>query len=355
MVEYVNLIVLSALLIVAVVVVTMLWRRGKSESSAEALQILQQQMGQLTEQNTRALQNLTTNLSDRLNQSQNLLQQSQKLITERLDAAGKTVGDLKGQLGQLTQATQNILQVGADLKKLQDILQSPKLRGSLGEWSLENLLAEILPRQHYQLQHQFKTGAIVDALVILAQGSVCIDAKFPLANFQAILNAADDAARSKARRAFFRDVRKHIDDIAEKYVLPEEGTLDFALMYVPAENVYYETITGPHDEKIPDLGAYAHAKKVIPVSPNTLYMYLMTVVLGLKGLQIEKSARIIFQQLTHLGSSLQLFTSDFLTLGGHLKNASAKHDEASQKLDHLSTRLEQLQNQSPDQLDAPAS
>ncbi|KPK77614.1 MAG: hypothetical protein AMJ79_02680 [Phycisphaerae bacterium SM23_30] len=347
MVEYLNLVLLLVLLIIAAALLIMLLRRSRAGTSADALQLLGQQMGQFSEQTTTALQNLTTNISDRLSQSQNLVQQSQKFIAERLEAAGKTVGDLKGQLGQLSQATQNILQVGSDIRNLQDILQSPKLRGSLGEWSLENLLAEVLPRQHYRLQHQFKTGATVDALVILAQGSVGIDAKFPLANFQVLLAAEDNAARSRARRAFVRDVRKHIDDIAARYILPEEGTLDFALMYVPAENVYYETLTGSEDDKSPDVGSYARTKKVIPVSPNTLYAYLMAVALGLKGLQIEQNARIIYQQLSQLTSDVQLFTNDFLTLGGHLKNAHAKHDDAAQKLNLLTTKLNQLQNQSP--------
>jgi len=345
--EHLNLILLAILIIIALIILVLLGRRSKSESSADALQLIQQQMHQLSQQNTSALQNLTSNLSDRLNQSQNQLQQSQKFIADRLDSTGKTVGDLKGQLGQLSQATQNILQVGTDIKKLQDILQSPKLRGALGEWSLENLLAEVLPRQHYHLQHRFKTGSMVDALVILAQGSVAIDAKFPLNNFQNILDAKDDNSRQKSRRAFFRDVRNHIDAIAAKYILPEEDTLDFALMYIPAENVYYETISGVDDPSL-DINTYARQKKVIPVSPNTLYAYLMAIALGLKGLQIEQNAQIIYQQLSQFNSQLQLFNNDFQTLGGHLKNAHAKHDEAHAKLNLLTNKLDQLQNQSPD-------
>jgi DNA recombination protein RmuC len=339
---------LLALLLAAIVLLLVLLRRQQRASSSDAMQLLNQQLGQTSQQLTSTVQNLTASVSERLGQSQNLAQQSQKFITDRLETSSKTLGDLKGQLGQLSQATANILQVGTDIKKLQDILQSPKLRGSLGEWSLENLLAEVLPHSAYDLQHTFPNGTCVDALVILANGSVCIDAKFPLANFQNLLAAPDDQARLKCRREFLRDVKKHIDTIAAKYILPQQGTLDFALMYIPAESVYYETLI-PTDNL--DITSYAREKKVIPVSPNSLYAYLMAIATGLKGLQIEKNAKKIYQQLSQLETSLNLFSQDFLTLGGHLKNAHAKHDDASKKLDHLTLKLEQMHSQSTDQTD----
>lgn len=345
-VEITVLIVLAVLLVVAVVVLVMLLRRTGRTPAADSLQLLSRQLGQVTEQTSTAIRDLTTNLNERLNQSQDLSQQSQQLVAQRLEFAGKTIGDLKGQLGQLSQATENIMKVGSDVKSLQDILQSPKLRGSLGEWSLENLLADVLPPQNYKMQHRFKNGAIVDALVILARGSVCIDAKFPLNNFKTMLDAPDDSARSKARRAFLKDVRGHIDDIAARYILPEEGTLDFALMYVPAENVYYETLL-PAEEL--DINAVSREKKVVLVSPNTLYAYLMAIATGLKGLQIEKNAQHIYRYLSQLSTDMSLFTNDFATLGKHLINAGAKHDEARRKLDNFTLRLQQIQSQSLDE------
>ena len=342
-------ILLTGLLAGAVLVLIMLLRRqGRTAPLVDAMQLLNQQLAQTSQQINQALQNQTTNLSERLGQSQNLAQQTQKFITDRLETSAQTLGDLRGQLGKLSQATANILEVGTDIKKLQDILQSPKLRGALGEWSLESLLAEVLPQGAYDLQHTFPNGTRVDALVSLARGSVCIDAKFPLSNFQNLLAADDEQSRLKYRREFLRDVKKHIDAIAAKYILPAEGTLDFALMYVPAESVYYEALI-PVDNL--DISSYARQKKVIPVSPNTLYSYLMVIATGLKGLQIEKNAQKIYQQLSELTGVLNLFTNDFSTLGGHLKNAHARYDEADRKLDHLALKLEQMQSQSTDQGD----
>ncbi len=343
---------LVLLLIAAAAALVLLLRQGRGRQMDTALQLLQQQVNHLSDQQelrldqigqqlSGSIQQMTANLNERLHQNQVLTQEVQKAMTERLESAGKTIGDVKGQLGQLAQATQNILQVGGEVRKLQDILQSPKLRGGLGEWSLETLLAEVLPAPHYQLQYTFTTGNKVDALVRLGQGSVSIDAKFPLPNFIALLEAGEEAARMKYRRAFLKDVCRRIDEIADKYILPEEGTLDFALMYVPAENVYYETTVAPAGGEV-DINAYARQRKVFLVSPNTLYSYLMTIAAGLKGLQIERNARLIYEQLAHLGAELELFVADYALVGKHLGNARAKYDEAGRKLDHFSMRLQNL-------------
>lgn len=343
-------------LLLAVFLSILLWQRNSRDSKNETLGLLSQQMlesagqqelrmGRIGEQLNNNIGKLNTALNERLTQNQMLAQQTQKSVTEQLTAAGRTIADLKGQLGKLGQATDQISQVGSEVKKLQDILQQPKLRGGLGEWSLENLLADVLPEQHYTLQYGFKNGAKVDALIQLAQGRVCIDAKFPLPNFQIMLGAKDDSTRQKARKAFLRDVRKRIDEIADKYILPEEGTLDFALMYIPAENVYYEATMASGDGGT-DISAYGRQRKVIPVSPNTLYGYLMVIAMGLKGLKIEENAQVIRQQLSQMVSDLQLFSSDFTLIGKHLNNAQCKYNEAGKKLDCYNMRLSQIETDS---------
>jgi len=357
MLEYIIIALIGLIVLAAVAAVALLLRGRKQLTTAQASawQLLQQQVTTATAQQDQRLNQLNTTLAsltkqlnDQLTQGHSLSQQAQKLINDRLETAGKTLSELKGQLGELSQATRNIAQVGTEVRKLQDVLQSPKLRGSLGEWTLENLLAAVLPQDHYQLQHHFNDGTIVDALVKLAQGSVAIDAKFPLANFQLMLEADQEPARQKARRAFLKDVCKHIDEIAQKYILPEEGTLDFALMYIPAENVYYEAtiVTGDNE---PDVSAYGREHKVVPVSPNTLYAYLMVVATGLKGLQIEKNAQVIRRQLTQLSTDIEGFIGDFAIVGKHINNALAKHHEASKRLDYLQLRLQQMETDASDQ------
>lgn len=361
--DYVTiLLIVSVVLVAGFIVVGLLVLRGLKTARGDGLQSLGQQLenslsrqdsrlAQINQQLTDAIQNLTININDRLGQNQLLSQQMQNSMAERLESAGKTIADLKGQLGQLDRATQNIAQVGSEVKKLQDILQRPTTRGGLGEWLLENLLRDVLPRHHYIIQHQFKNGSKVDALVKLAHGYVAIDAKFPLPSFQGMLEEKEESARKKLRRAFLRDVCQRIDEIADKYILPEEGTLDFALMYVPAENVYYETIV-KLDDKEPDIGSYGRERKVIPVSPNTLYGYLMVIAVGLKGLQIEENAQVIRRQLSQFAGDMQLFINEFALLGRHINNAKNKYDETGKKLDVFHTRLQQIETQKIEQTDA---
>ena len=300
---------------------------------------------QLTERLDNAFKNVSTTVATQLQQDRKLAGQTQQLIAQRLDKTSTTVGDVREQLGKLDQAAQRIVQVGKEVRQLQDILQHPKLRGGLGEWSLENLLQTILPTDHYHLQHRFADGQIVDALITLADGTVSIDAKFPLAQFQTMLDAPDPAAADRARRGFFRDACKHIDAIAEKYIQPQAGTLDFALMFVPAENVYYEMLA--YTDPI-DVCAYGRDRKVMVVSPNTLYAYLMAIGAGLRGLRIERHARAIHAQLAQFAGDMERFVQQFAVVGKHLHNTVNRYDDAAGRLEQFALRLNTLRSGADD-------
>ena len=155
--------------------------------------------------------------------------------------------------------------------------------------------------EHFRLQHQFKNGDVVDAVILIGANFVPVDSKFPLENFRRVVEAATESERIAARKQFLRDVKRHVDAIATKYILCDEGTYDFALMYVPAENVYYETIIkedNAGDER--QLFGYALGKRVIPVSPNSFYAYLQTILLGLRGMKVEERAHEILNTLARL-------------------------------------------------------
>jgi DNA recombination protein RmuC len=295
----------------------------------------------LLAENIEALRAAQNQTSENLQKS---LLAGQTSLNQNLQSSQQILSRLNSQIGELQGTNKQMLTLGSDVKRLQEILASPKLRGQLGEWSLENLLKNILPADSYELQYQFRDGQRVDSLVKLADFSVPIDAKFPMPSFEAIAKAQADDERSKARRQFQKDVTIHIDKIASNYIRPTEGTVDFALMFIPAENVYYETIIKyPDDTK--DILQYSLDKKIIPVSPNLLYVYLMTVFMGLHGLQIEKQAAEIRQNLKNLNASFAEFVTTFDTLGSHLRNASNKYDESAKKLDKFSLNLTQIQTQ----------
>jgi DNA recombination protein RmuC len=290
-------------------------------------------------QKLEALRTSQEALGQSLNQN---LQSGQQNLTSFLTSSSKTYGELQQQIGTLASQSRQMLQLSADLRGLQNILQAPKLRGLMGEYSLENLLKAILPAEHYELQYGFHNGKKIDALIKLAEYAVPIDAKFPLESFQKMADAQADNERARLRKQFLNDVTKHIDKIADSYILPDEGTLDFALMYIPAENVYYETIIHQTEDKA-DLSEYARTKKVIAVSPNLLYAYLMTVVMGLHGMAIEKQAETIRANLGRLSSDWNGFTGEWETLGNHLRNAANKYADGQKKLDRFNLQLEQIQ------------
>ena len=287
-------------------------------------------------------QGLRTN-QDALSQSlEKNLRSGQENITHFLTNSQKTFGELKEQIGKLKSDSERLLQVSGDIRSLQNILKAPKLRGQMGEYSLASLLKQILPADSFTLQHTFSNGKIVDALVKLPDFTVPIDAKFPLPAFEQMTAAEDETAKAKLRRQFQSDVSKHIDKIAASYILPTEGTLDFALMYIPAENVYYETIVKYNSDRT-DILDYALVKKVIPISPNLLYAYLMTIVMGLHGLQIEKEAAAIRANLQKLTAGLGSFAGNWDTLGRHLRNAQGQYDEGQKNLTQFQIQLEQIQ------------
>lgn len=316
----------------------------------QSLLLIQQQIDQLRGQFTQALDSSTQmihqqlgqvlgNVNERLKENSEVLQRTQQTLGERLDNAARVVGHVQKSLGGLEEANRKIYEVGKDIASLQEILRSPKLRGGLGEFFLEDLLAQILPPDYFTTQFGFRSGDKVDAVVKLGGSLVPVDSKFPLENFKRMLEGTDEE-KGKAKRQFVADVKKHIDAIATKYILPDEGTYDFALMYIPAENVYYETIIKDDSwggER--SLSQYALGKKVIPVSPNSFYAYLQAIVLGLKGMKIEEHAKEILQGLVRLEGDFARFKEEFNLLGKHLGHAQSTFQSAEKRLDQFGQKL----------------
>jgi len=338
------------------------WKRlfedVRADSSSQPIWLLmQQQMEQLRghvsdglNKNISLLTEQFRAINEQVNQQLQLvnqqLQSSSGQIGQRLDTARQVIGEVRERLGELSKTSERIHEVGKDIATLQEILRPPKLRGGLGEQFLGELLAQILPPEFYSLQYPFSSGERVDAVVRLGEKLVPIDSKFPLDNFRRIIECKTEEERKGFKKIFYRDVRKHIDDIACKYILPQEGTYDFALLYIPAENVYYETIT--KDESFGEEKSvlnYALVKRVIPVSPNSFYAYLQVIVLGLKGLQIEKEAQKIQALLSGLKKEIGSFQDDFLLVGKHITNAVNKFEESRRRLDKFTFKLEQIESQ----------
>jgi DNA recombination protein RmuC len=257
-------------------------------------------------------------------------------MNSRLDKTAEVVGDLREKVGQ-------IHEVGKAAQELVSIMRAPKLRGGMGEFFLSDLLAQILPQEHYSLQHRFKSGDAVDAVIKIGPSLVPVDAKFPYENFKRVIEATAEVERIAARKQFLRDVKKHVDAIAKKYILPDEGTYNFALMYVPAENVYYETII--KDDAVEDrqLFSYALEKRIIPVSPNSFYAYLQTILVGLRGMKVEERALEILNELERLRGNFEKIQENFRVLGRHLTNANGAYSETENAITKFDTKLTQIE------------
>jgi DNA recombination protein RmuC len=365
--SFLIIIAVLALAIVLLIYLLQQRRRTSVEESSSMFNMVQTQVLELQKQmlqtlatNTQSLndqiEKLRSNLGMTLSETNKVLGDNIRTINEQLGRVNasvsggltetkNTVIDISKKLGELEESNKKIYEVGKDISSLQAILQAPKLRGVLGELFLGDLLSQIFPPQYYSLQYQFKSSSIVDAVIHFpTQNLLSIDSKFPLESFRRYLAAEGDDAKKSARKQFVGDVKKHIETIAAKYILPDEGTFDFALMYIPAENVYYETIIKDEDfgeEK--SIATYALSKRVIPVSPNSFYAYLQAILLGLKGMEVEKSAKEIIENLSRLRGDFEKFYENFELVGKHLNNARVNFESAEKRLERFGEKLGQVE------------
>ena len=312
-------------LVVLVLLVLLLVQLPRNQQLNQQILALQSQLGDIQKRQAEAA-------TQSLQEQAGFYQRSQAMLN-----------DVHRKLGGLEQASRQIQELGRDIGQLQDILKAPKLRGNLGEYLLEDLLRQVLPERNFQTQYRFRDGTAVDAVVKLGDRLVPIDSKFPLESFQRLLSAEGEAARQLEKREFVRAVKKKIDEIAAKYIKESEGTYDFALMYIPAENVFYELIvTDSLKDRRYEISQYAMDKKVVPVSPNSLYAYLMAIALGLKGFKIEQQARVIMGELARVQGAFGDFYCDFILIGKHLKNASGRFDESLKKAERFNDRIGEI-------------
>ncbi len=239
------------------------------------------------------------------------LQENSKQLNERLDKAATVIRDVGREVGQMSE-------IGRSMKDLQDFLKSPKLRGNIGEQVLKDLISQMFPKNSFHLQYQFKSGERVDAAIQTDAGILPIDSKFPMENFQKMTKAENNLDKNLAQKEFGKDIKKHIADIAKKYILPEEGTMDFALMYVPSESVYYELVN------MLDIMDCAKQSRVYVVSPTTLYAHLQTILLSYEGKKIESRSRDLFKMLRALQVEFHKVEENMVVLGKHINNASSQ-------------------------------
>lgn len=282
--------------------------------------------------------NTTLNEALRSNSSQMIqtLQENSRQLHARLDTAASVIKEVGKEVGEMSE-------IGRSMKELQEFLKSPKLRGNIGEEVLKDLISQLFPKHSFHLQYQFKSGEKVDAAIQTDAGILPIDSKFPMENFLRYSKSEDEKEKETFQKEFGRDVKRHIDAIGKKYILPHEGTMDFALMYVPSETVYYELCN------MTDILDYARRNRVYLVSPSTLYAHLQTILLSFEGKKIESRSKEVFKLLRSLQTDYSKVQESMGILGKHLTNASSQFTQVSTGFGQMGNKL-QLTKQLEDEV-----
>jgi DNA recombination protein RmuC len=282
----------------------------------------------------------------RIDQSQSdSIKDLERRITDLMIGQSKTMNEqiysFTKEATQIREDLKHVQETVKDVSTFQDIFKSPKLRGQWGEASLEHILSQHFPQELYKIQYLFPSGEQVDAVLKLPNGRVLpIDSKFPSENFGKMINAASETEKNFFRKNFLEDVKNRVLEISSKYILPSESTTDFALMYIPAEAIYYEIINNIGKET--DVAAFSWSKRVILTSPNTIYLTLRTVEHWFRDTQISRQTQEILKKLAKVHQDAEKLMDDFRKLGSHIKNASSAYDDSSKRLSLLDERVEKL-------------
>jgi DNA recombination protein RmuC len=296
------------------------------------------QFAQLTQSFTAQLAQITQQVQTGMASTGSLASEAQKAVSDQLRASTEMMGNIHKQLGEVQQAGRDLSEAA---QQIESVLGGAKTRGTLGEIALDRMLADALPPDTYETQFRFSTGEVVDAVVRLRDKVLPIDSKFPLDDYRRLLEIGEDA-----RKGFSNTVRLHAESIAKKYILPGEGTLDIALMFVPSEGVYYELLRSEDNKGLP-LDEFCRARGIVPVSPSTLFSHLKIIFLGLRGMQVEENAKRLLSSLTGLKKQVDNFGEVYERLGTHLRNAQQSYSDADRKLERARNSIDELAQGAP--------
>lgn len=327
-IEVILIIILILFLIIAVVYLIFVIHRNKPNSAQEAqIKVILDWMKDMKG----SVEKTSDSMEKKLKEQNEAMQVQTRVLWERLDNASKVIGTVQKQLG-------SIEEFGKDMKDLSNVLRSPKLRGGLGEQFLYDILSDSLPKEFYSIQYRFRNGATCDAVIFSANGIIPIDSKFSMENYKAMIDSDNEKDRELYRKAFSKDIEKRIDEISLKYILPDEGTTDQAVMYIPSESIYYELIT--NNQKVID---YANKRKVVLSSPNTITFLLKTILIAYKQTQLNKSVGEIMKSLDGLVVEGHKFSEELDVLEGHIVRTSKSIETVKSKYSKLQGKMDKIQ------------
>ena len=302
----------------------------KQEQDTSGLILLQRQLESLSS----AMENKLGEGTDRMFENMRTqFGESQRLATDIRDLVHKQLTEVAKGVAETNASTKQVFTIAEQLSNLEKVLKNQKQRGNLGEAGLELILSNILGPDQFKMQYDFKNGETVDAAIFVKEGIVPVDAKFPLENYIRLLDEKDEDRKTEYEDAFKKDLKKRIDETS-KYIRPEEGTLSFAFMYIPAESIYYDLVTGSVGSiNARNLLDYAqNEKKVIIVSPTTFFAYLNSVLYGFKAFKIEKDAEQIKKNVEGLMKHVEAYDVFYKKLGASLSTTVNHYNAGGKEL-----------------------
>ena len=323
-------------------------KENKQDEKDNPFSLLQQQMSELARQLDSKLTESRRDMQDAVRTQ---FSESQKLLKDINEQMSKSLIDVAREQTKTNEATRQFVTIAEKLGNLEKTLKHQKQRGNWGEASLELILSNTLAPGQYKMQYEFKNKETVDAVIIAKEGIIPIDAKFSLENYDRVVHAIDDRQREELEKEFKNDLKKRIDETA-KYVRPEEGTLPFAFMYIPAEAIYYDLLVnevGSVKVNTRNLIDYAYnEKKVIIVSPTTFMAYLQSVLYGFKAFKIEESAKEIIKKVGDLGKHLNAYSEYHVKLGNAISTVANHYDKSNKELKKIDKDVLRIAGSSPE-------
>lgn len=305
--------------------------KAEKDDDAEKMQMMMDWMKDLRTEMKESVDKSSETLEKQLKNQRDAMFQQTKVMGERLDNAAKVIGEVQKSIG-------GINEFGKDIKDLSNVLKSPKMRGGLGEQFLYEILSNSLPKDMYETQYRFRNGAQCDAIIFTDRGMIPIDSKFPMEQFKAMTTAENDVDRDKAKKEFVKHVKTRVDEIADKYILPEEGTTEQAVMYIPSENVYYELIVNT-----PDIDDYSKRRNVVLVSPNTFSYIMKTILVAFQQNELAKHADKILKALAGIKVEAEKFDKELNVLDGHINRTSNSMNNVKSGFGKLFGKIDSVQ------------
>ena len=347
---------LIIIIVLSIIIATLLFIVFKNKNSSQPDVLIQ-----LTNNLSNQIQNIRKEINDNSEKSRLEIESKLKIINKEISDfqissnssmqkqfadSNKVIKDVTNELAKIKGTNEQVLSFANQMKSLEKILGNQKQRGIFGEIQLENLLSNVLPPEIFQMQYTFNSGDIVDAIIKVNENIIPIDAKFSLDNYNRMIESSDENEIKILEKKFKEDIKSRIDETA-KYIKPQEKTLDYAFMFIPADGLYQDLLNsrvGSLKINSNELVSYAYLKKVMIVSPMSLFPMLQITMKALNNLKFEKEIDTVIKNVRNLSNHLASYQLYHDKLGNTLKTVVNHYNKSSDEFGKIDKDISRISN-----------